>query len=563
MTVRGLFAYDDSLDDETTLEDGASAAILELELSVRDREVIDALSERPKGPQRDGFALDALRIGVLALRHAQGQIDAESIRREGARVVGEVQRTLREHVSQSQERTTGVLKEYFDPKSGRLAERVESLVSDNGELSQLLRRRLAGDGSELARTLDTRLGAESPLMKLLDPEQARGVVASLRAVVDAELAKQRDTVLKEFSLDNRDGSLARLVGELKAKHGDLSADLKQKIDDVVAEFSLDKEDSALSKLVGNVEKAQRTITDEFSLNNDRSALSRLKQMLEATQGAIHGNLTLDNEDSPLARLRRELWELLAKADDRNKVFQEDVKVALAKMDATRAEAERGTQHGVTFEEAVFEVVARVSQAAGDVAAATGATTGLIKNCKKGDVVVTLGPESLGAGAKIVIEAKQDASYTLDRACVEMEEARKNRGASFGLFVFSKRIAEHLKEPVLRLGHDVFVVWDAEDATTDAYLNAGLAIAKALSVRSQSASDKATADFEAIDKAVNEVEKRARGLDEIRKSAESIKSGSEKILDRVRIDRRELERQVGVLRDQVAIIRDAEAAVSDA
>lgn len=557
-SFRSVFGAEETVDDETTLETfaGDAPAELAIELVVRDHDTLAALWERPSGRARHDYALDALRIGVLALRHAQGRIDAESIRTEGARMLAEMQRALTEHSQSTQDRTAAVLKEYFDPRDGRLAERVSRLVSADGELAQLLRGHLAGEGSQLAKTLDARLGAESQLMRLLDPEQAKGVVSALKQVVDAELGKQREHVLREFSLDNKEGSLCRLLGELAGKHGDLTQDLKQKIDDVVAEFSLDKEDSALSRLVANVDRAQRTITEEFSLNNDQSALSRLKVMLEETRGVIHGSLTLDDEVSPLARLKRELWELLSKADDRNKTFQEEVKVSLARMAASRDEAARSTQHGVRFEDVVVEFVSRQAQRQGDLAVPTGHTTGLIKNRKVGDCVIQLGPDSASAGARIVVEAKEDSSYTLLQACEEIELARKNRGAGVGVFVFSKSAAPKELAPLGRYGTDVVVVWDAEDPHSDVYLSAGLDVARALSIRTAREQAETAADFEAIEQAILEIEKRAAGLEQIRKPAETIKTSSEKILERVRIDQEALVKQTVALRAQIAVLRAA-------
>ena len=124
-------------------------------------------------------------------------------------------------------------------------------------------------------------------------------------------------MLKEFSLDNKEGALARLVGELSTNHGDLTKDLQTRIDVVMKEFSLNEENSALSRLVQNVDRAQRTITSEFSLDNETSALSRLK---------------------------RELLELLAATEKKNQAFQEEVKVSLARIVTTRQEIEqsRGT-----------------------------------------------------------------------------------------------------------------------------------------------------------------------------------------------------------------------------
>jgi hypothetical protein len=62
------------------------------------------------------------------------------------------------------------------------------------------------------------------------------------------------------------------------------------------------------------------------------------------------------------------------------------------------------------------------------------------------------------------------------------------------------------------------------------------------------------DFEAIDRAICEIEKRAANLDDVRKSAETIQASSGKILDRVRIDREALEKQVAVLREHLADLK---------
>ena len=52
----------------------------------------------------------------------------------------------------------------------------------------------------------------------------------------------------------------------------------------------------------------------------------------------------------------------------------------------------------------------------------------------------------------------------------------------------------------------------------------------------------------------EIERRAGNLDDVRKSAESIRSSSDKILERVRIDREALEKQVAVLREKAADLK---------
>ena len=224
------------------------------------------------------------------------------------------------------------------------------------------------------------------------------------------------------------------------------------------------------------------------------------------------------------------------------------------MAARREEAERSTRHGVAFEDAVCAFVEYHAQHSGDVATRVGNTTGLIKNCKMGDCLLELGPDCAAAGAKIVIEAKQQGTYNLAQARSEIEIARKNRDAQIGLFVFSKRTAPECLEEVFRSGDDVFVVWDPEDAATNLHLKIGLTLARALCIRVEKRQQAQAADFEAITAAILEIEKQSNSLGEASKSAETIKSGAEKILDRVRITRKSLERQVELLNERIADLK---------
>ena len=57
-------------------DDGRLPFGLALELRVDDHDTIRELLAFHEGEPRDRFALNALRIGVLALRQARGQIDA-------------------------------------------------------------------------------------------------------------------------------------------------------------------------------------------------------------------------------------------------------------------------------------------------------------------------------------------------------------------------------------------------------------------------------------------------------------------------------------------------------
>ena len=231
-------------------------------------------------------------------------------------------------------------------------------------------------------------------------------------------------------------------------------------------------------------------------------------------------------------------------------------MALATMSARREESLRSTRHGLAFEEAVCEFLEYHAQQTGDIPTRTGLTTGLIKNCKKGDFVLELGPESAAPCAKIVVEAKEEVDYTPAKARAEMETARKNRDAQIGLFVFSKKTAPSGIDEVFRVGSDVFVVWDPETPSTNLHLKIGLTVARALCIRCDQLSQSQDQDIEAITKAILEIEKQSQFLGEVTTSAESIKKGADTVLERVRKTRNSIERQVETLQAHIGGLKQS-------
>jgi hypothetical protein len=238
--------------------------------------------------------------------------------------------------------------------------------------------------------------------------------------------------------------------------------------------------------------------DEYALGALRLGVLALAHTVAATNEAISTHITLDEKDAALSRLRREPMDALGEHGKENRKFQEEVRGTLERMQARQEEAAESARPGGDFETVVFEVVQSETQRLKDIATAVGNSTGLIKNCKKGDAIVELGPESAASGAKIVVEAKEDASYDLAEALTEMAIARQNRAADSGLFVFSKKVAPTGLEPLARYGDDVVVVWDADDPTTDSWLRIGLSMAGALCIRKALERSKMDVDFTAID-----------------------------------------------------------------
>ena len=324
------------------------SASVELNLRINDSDLSSELEAYPEGQERQAFAISAMKIGVIALRQAQGRIDADRVRQEGERFVDNLRIALETYQKDVTGQIGLCLQTYFDPESGQFPERVKRLTEKDGDLERVIRAQVEGSDSGLAQTLTSHVGKDSPLMRTLDPQATTGLIQQLTQSTEATLVQQKEAILKEFSLDNREGALSRLVAELKNKHGEVGDALDKRISEVVGEFSLDSKDSALSRLLRGVERAQHQISSEFDLNEDGSAL---------------------------ARMQKKLLEEIEKQNRANNDFQTEVKTTLAEMRTRKQESERGTRHGLVFEDAVFGFVNERSQEAADIAERTGNTTG--------------------------------------------------------------------------------------------------------------------------------------------------------------------------------------------
>lgn len=461
-----------------------------------------------------------------------------------------------------------------------------SLVVTDPELVAELLARPEGEPREAFALAALRIGILTlkQAQGRLDADTIRHESERLLANLAHALAEHQRAVttqiagsLREY-FDPTSGRFNERVNRLIAKDGELAALLRQQVGPEDSQLArtlashvgeaspimkmLSPEDSrgflrALTQAVETALAQERAaILTEFSLDREDSALSRLVKRVETSQGEITGEFSLDNEASALARMRRELLGVLAEhrkaADD----FRTEMAAKLAAMTTRREEALRSPRHGQDFEAEVRRFITDAAQRAGDVAEDTSNTTGLIKNSKVGDLVVTLGPECVAAGARIVAEAKESGGYTLAKALDELETARKNRGASVGLFVFSRQVAPPDLEPMRRYGSDVVVVWDPQDPQSDPFLTAGLTVARAICTQEAGARDRRPVDLTSIEKAIRAVEKLAGGLDEIRGSGETIQTASARILDRVRIMGDELRRQVRALDDRLADFKSA-------
>ncbi|MBK9171393.1 MAG: hypothetical protein IPM28_00075 [Chloracidobacterium sp.] len=105
-----------------------SSTTVHLELDVNDPESVREILGKKVGRERTEYSLNALTVGLLSLRHARGQVDADAVRREGERILGDLGTSLESYRAKITEGLGSVLKDYFDPKSGSFQQRVERLI---------------------------------------------------------------------------------------------------------------------------------------------------------------------------------------------------------------------------------------------------------------------------------------------------------------------------------------------------------------------------------------------------------------------------------------------------
>jgi len=290
--------------------------VMALALEVREPLLV-AYFEPFEEPERSAKALEALRVGVIALQTACPTLDTQIVKDQFA----EMQQEFGEALARC-----------FAEKDGLLPKSLNDTFGEKGTLSQFFLRYFDPESGRLVRLMDGQIGSSSKFGKLFDPRNKDGVIA---------------------------------VIEEKVKHL-----VEERLNKVLAEFSLDK---------------------------DESAMSRLKSMIES---AFNG-------------LREALGVKVARAE----------------------EAERGHVKGFCFEEDLYQVVAQMGRQFGDETELVRGTPGILK-CKTGDYLITLGETTGAPGLRIAVEVK-DQDYKPKKAIAELQEAKKNREAVSGIFVFAK------------------------------------------------------------------------------------------------------------------------------
>jgi hypothetical protein len=139
----------------------------------------------------------------------------------------------------------------------------------------------------------------------------------------------------------------------------------------------------------------------------------------------------------------------------------------------------------------------------------------------------------------------------------MDEARKNRDAQLGVFVFSKQTAPEGLMPFSRYGDDLVVVWDAEEPSTDLYLSAAYSVARALAVRVGKQDGQSEEAVRQIQLATRALEKQLQYLDDLHTWGQTVQSNGAKITDRTERMKKDILEEIERLDAQVDLLKSAQ------
>lgn len=365
---------------------------MDLNLVITDRNVLAYLAQFEDEDIQCEKALEALKVGVIAIQSASPTLDTQVVQSKFA----EVESRMKEQMGEFQKKVADDLLRYFAENDGVVPRSIDGVFGDKGAVTRTLQTFFDPADGKLSRLMQAQIGPQSTFGKALDPQNKQGVIALIEARVQELVEAKLDEVLQQFSLDE-----------------------------------------------------------------DGSAMCRLKLMLSEFFGQLNQSLGI-------------------KA-------------------ATTAEAERGHVKGIVFEEDLYSVFAQLGNQLGDSTELVRGTVGVVSRCKKGDFVCTLGDTSGAPGLGVVVEVK-DQQLRLKDAIDELQEAKKNREAVSGIFVFARGTEPAEIGDFRRIGEDFYVTVDKDDLAAGKplmFLDSAYKIARALAVAAARKEEAGELDLQAI------------------------------------------------------------------
>lgn len=201
---------------------------LELSLTVKDENIIKYLIAY-EAPHREDKALEALKVGVIAILSASPCLDTKVVEEK----FGEIEKDIREYCDTFKKSLEGELKKYFEKEKGDIPTAINSALGEKGTLSVLLKEYFNTETGKVRLLLQKELGPGSVFINTLDPTNKESVISKIEQAVNNELAKTTTDLTDQFSLDKTDSGMSRVkkifeekVEEIKTANNKFFSELR-------------------------------------------------------------------------------------------------------------------------------------------------------------------------------------------------------------------------------------------------------------------------------------------------------------------------------------------------
>ena len=472
--------------------------------------------------QQIELAQDAWSVGLHALLNAHSQARESRLQDVGQTLLNDFENQLRRFVESQQQTMLDVLGRYFDPNDGAVVSRLQEFTKDEGALARLLQKYLSPQNSVLAQTLSQQVGQQSELFKKLSPTESDGLVQVLETRLKNVIGSGHSDLVRAMDPLVPDGPVARFLHALREELQTADEDRDKQLATAIAALDANDETSLVSRLMRETHEARRSLLEAVNPDAPGSPMATIKSTLTTM---LSEHIKSQRDATELQKVRQDKLEI-------------EIRESLARLEAKRQSDQGSPRGGLDFESAVTAFVKHVVAGGPYVAEPTGNSVGVLPRRKIGDLVVKFTQESAYEGAALVVESKRDASYTIAKSLDELDLARKNREAGAGVFVMARTHAGPDFPIFARSGHNVSVIWDPEDSSTDPYLHAAVLLGIALATRKRHLGD--TGDLQALTDVEQRIATEIERLAKIAKANESIRRQSETISDEVRKGREKLD-----------------------
>lgn len=183
----------------------AVAETLHLKFEVNDLSVVRYLTTFEE-PERSEKAIEALRVGVIAIQSASPNLDT-SIVEEKFR---EVEKSIDTCIDDFKRDLKEKLEDNFKPDSGNVPRAIENAFGVNGTVSRVFDQYFGLESGKVCNLLEKQLGPSSAFAQSLDPNNKEGVICLIEEAVKEHLQTKVKEVVDQFSLDVPDSGMAKL-----------------------------------------------------------------------------------------------------------------------------------------------------------------------------------------------------------------------------------------------------------------------------------------------------------------------------------------------------------------